>query len=586
MRGTLARLRQDTRRLRRHQAGKFGYAPITWFLDPAWICVLLHRFSHLLWRRGWGKASRLLMQANSLITGADIQPGSDLCGGLLIPSPCGVNISAKAGENLTALPLAGIGGSLRDRDRGAGIGLPLLGRDVTAGWFTGIQGSITVGDGAVFGPGSSSIVDVAPGARVALKRPPLERRRASLHAPVPPSPIPPSPVPSCGHARWRHTRAELDADLDRYLAELSSYGPPGRKPPPRLSALLTNPLLALLAYRVSHWLWLNGWRRSGGLLCRANILLHKVTIPPAACLGGGVLMPHLAGVVFNGQAGARLTLYAGSLCTCHGSALAAGPDDGLAASPVLGDDVLVAGHAGAFGPIRVGSGAQIGPKAQLAETVGPGSGVWDPLPWSGPLAAGEAELQKRAEQDVPPSHPLPAGHPWRETARRLQRDRARLLEAGLPGFPALLCVRLHRLSHALHATGWRRPGRWAWLANAYLTGADITPACELGAGLLIPHPAGVALHCRAGEGLTVGATAGITAPLDRDDRPSSLDHSPRLGSQVDLAHHSGVSGAVTVGDGVLLQPGCIATRSVQAGMVLLPRTLRIRVRAMAGPGDP
>jgi serine O-acetyltransferase len=113
--GTFARLRQDARRLRRYQLGKFGYVPLTWFLDPGWTCVWLHRISHLLLARRWNRGARLLMQMNSLITGADIQPASDLGGGLLIPSPCGVNISAKAGENLAMLPLAGIGGSIRAR---------------------------------------------------------------------------------------------------------------------------------------------------------------------------------------------------------------------------------------------------------------------------------------------------------------------------------------------------------------------------------------------------------------------------------------------------------------------------------------
>src|SRR4051812_14099441 len=176
-RGTLDRLRQDAIRLRRYQLGRFGYRPLTWFLDPGWVCVLLHRFSHLFWLRGRTRFARLLMQLNSLMTGADIQPASDLGGGLLIPSPCGVNISARAGENLAVLNLAGIGGSVRDADVGAGIGLPLLGRDVTINWFTGVQGSITVGDGVVFGPSVGAVVSVAAGKHMSLRLPPREEVR-------------------------------------------------------------------------------------------------------------------------------------------------------------------------------------------------------------------------------------------------------------------------------------------------------------------------------------------------------------------------------------------------------------------------
>ena len=570
-RGTLARLRQDARRLHRYQMGKFGYVPFTWFLDPGWICVSLHRISHLLLSRGWNRGARLLMQMNSLITGADIQPASDLGGGLLIPSPCGVNISAKAGDNLTMLPLAGVGGSIRDVDVGAGVGLPLLGRGVTVNWFTGVQGSITVGDGVVFGPGVGAVVSVATGKHMSLRLPPREGER--------PAPVEPrrQTLPDCAHATWRSTRADMRADVDRYLAELSSYAPPGAKPPPRLSAVLTNPLLALFAHRVSHFLHLNGWRRCATALSQINILLHKLTIPPAACLGGGVLMPHLGSTVFHGRAGDRLTMYAGSLCSCFGGALAAPPET----APVLGHDVLVAGHAGAFGPIAVGDGAQFGPKAQLMDDLDAGSQVWDPLARGSAHAPEEAPAEPDRGVSAPPARPLPprplpAEHPWRETRLRLRRDRERL--AGTPRFPAMTCVWLYRVSHGFHLTGHRRLARWTWLLNLGLTGADISPCCEFGGGLLIPHPAGVALHCRAGDDLTLGAICGITAALDENDGPVGLDRAPLLGDRVHLAHHSGVFGAVTVDDDVLVQPGCVVTRSVPAGVALLPRKLRIRRR--------
>lgn len=571
LRGALARLRRDATRLRRYQLGKFGYVPLTWFLDPGWVCVSLYRFSHLLWCRGWTRGARLLMQMNSLFTGADIQPASDLGGGLLIPSPCGVNISTKAGENLAMGPLAGIGGSIRDTDVGAGIGLPLVGRDVTVNWFTGVQGSITVGDGVVFGPSVGAVVSVATGKHMSLRLPPRDAPRETPREADHPPPV--RTRPACGHTHWRQIRADLRADVDRYLAEMSAYAPPGAKPPPRMSAVLTNPLLALRVYRVSHWLHLNGWRRCALLLCQANVLLHKLTIPPTACLGGGVLMPHLGGTVFHGRAGDRLTLYAGSLCTCHDGALAAAPET----APLLGDDVLIAGHAGAFGPIAIGDGAQFGPKAQLMDDLDAGSQVWDPLARGSAHAPDEAPAEPPRIIPAPLVRVLPADHPWRETRRRLRRDRERLGDA--PRFPALTCVWLYRVSHAFHVTGRRRLARWTWLLNINLTGADISPGCEIGAGLLIPHPAGIALHCRAGDDLTLGAIAGITAALDANDQPADFDRAPLLGDRVHLAHHAGVFGAITIGDDVLVQPGCVATRSVPAGIALLPRKLRIRRRA-------
>jgi serine O-acetyltransferase len=560
-------LRADAERLRRYQQGKFGYRPFTWFLDPGWACVLLYRLSRWRWLRGSKLTARLLMQLNSLATGADIHPEADLGGGLLIPSPCGVNLSLRAGENLAVMALVGMGGSVRDADVGAGIGLPLVGRNVTVNWFSGVQGSITVGDGVVFGPGVGAVVSVAAGMHMSLRLRPKEAQPLGESDPAPRAPR------ACGHGAWRQVSADLSADIDRYIAELMAYAPPGHQPPRRASAFLTNPLLALTAYRVSHWLHVCGWRRCAMLLCQANILLNKLTMPPGACVGGGVLMPHLGGTLFHGQAGARLTQYAGSLCTAlHGSALAAPAET----APLLGDDVLIAGHAGAFGPIEVGDGAQLGPKAQLVRNLDAGCQVWDPLARGSDHAPDDVPEDPHRDIPAPAAHPLPQAHPWRETRRRLRMDRERLGSA--PRFPAMTCAWLYRMSHACHATGRRRRARLLWLANIWLTGADITPCCEIGGGLLVPHPAGVTLHCRAGENLTVGATAGIAAPLDESGAPVGLDRSPRLGERVRLDHHTGVFGAVKIGDGVRAQPGCVTTQSAPPGLALVPRKLRFRTR--------
>jgi len=70
-----------------------------------------------------------------------------------------------------------------------------------------------------------------------------------------------------GHASWRQTRA-ITADVTRYVDEMQKYAPPGAPRPKNLSALLSNSLIALFGYRVSHWLFLNGHKRMARL-CRS-----------------------------------------------------------------------------------------------------------------------------------------------------------------------------------------------------------------------------------------------------------------------------------------------------------------------------
>ena len=562
---TSQRLREDARRLRRYLRSKYGYAPITWFLEPAWLCVFTHRLSHRAWRKGHGKAARFWMQLNSLLTGADIQPASDLGAGLLIPSPMGVTLSAKAGANLTVLALAGLGGNIPTKDVGAGPGLPLLGRDVHVGQFTGIQGAILIGDAALFYAGAGAIVNVPAGARMVPQVEP---------EPGPPLPdaVPHPPIAACGHGSWRETSAHFRQDVERVIREMTRLAPPGQPPPRPLSVILTNPLAALWTYRVSHWLHCNGWRRLAGLFGAFNLVVHKITIPPQACLGGGVLMPHLAGLVVHGRAGANLAIFANAVCSCRGDA-ASTPAE---LAPHLGDDVMIGGHSGAFGAITLGNRVQVGPKTQVTHDIASDMQVFDPH------SRGTTDAPAIPARDLSPS-PVSSSRPWGEAWRAFRRDRERWREQATAPysaavFPGLVCVALFRLSHTFHRTGWLRLARWCCVANIHLTGADITPASEIDGGLLMPHPAGVALHGRAGRDLTVMAASGFGALLHPGDTLAPLSATPRIADRVRLEHHSGVFGPVEVGDDASVPPGGVINRSIPAGATLLPRPLRVRDR--------
>jgi serine acetyltransferase len=366
--------------------------------------------------------------------------------------------------------------------------------------------------------------------------------------------------------------ADWQADIDHTVREMMRLAPPGQSMPRRASVVLTNPLLALLVYRISHFLQCRGWGFAARLLAGVNVLVHKLTIPPEACLGGGVLMPHLAGVVLHGRAGRNLALFANAVCSCAEDARCIAPDQ----APVLGNDVMVGGHSGVFGPVRLGDRVQLGPKVQVAQHVAADLQAWDPHARGTTACAAPPKLVSQVQ-------PLRAREkrPWREGWRRLRRDAARWRAQrggrGAPVFPGLVCVALFRASHALQGCGWRGAARCCAVLNGFLTGADISPGCEIGGGLLLAHPAGVALHGCAGEDLTVMASAGFGALL-RDGGLVTLADAPRLGDRVRIAHHAGVFGPISVGDDVAILPGCIVHEPVSAAVTMRPRGLRIRDR--------
>jgi serine O-acetyltransferase len=174
------RLRADWRRLQQVFSDAEG-APGAWLLlHPSFICVFLHRISHHLFRSGHKYLARLVWHFNALVTGSDISPPADFGGGLVILNPAGISIMAKAGRNLTLMPLAGLGGELgRREDVGSGPGLPVLGDDVILEPHSGVLGPVRIGSRVRIAAVTCVTKDVPDDTFVQGPQPKLLRRRDS-----------------------------------------------------------------------------------------------------------------------------------------------------------------------------------------------------------------------------------------------------------------------------------------------------------------------------------------------------------------------------------------------------------------------
>lgn len=571
---TRKRLRQDRGRICLLQRRRFGYSPVLWWLDPSFVAVLFYRLSHYCWRRHWTKLGRLLMQTNTFLTGVDIHPASDIQGGLLIPSPAGVNISGKIGENVTLMPLSGTGDSLSGEDIGAGKGLPILEDNVVVNSFTGIQGAIRIGSNVCIMPGakatsssvpSDAVVELAVRPERGVSRVREGHNEAGCAA-------------GCECGKFRYCLDALSGDVDRYLEKLFEYNQGSKNLVKTISALLTNQLITIALYRLSHFFYVRGWHKLSFTCCRLNTLINKATIHPGSCLGRRLFMPHPVGMVFSGRAGSDLTLYANIVCGPRTGALATP----LSQAPILGDRVIVTGQAGIIGPVSIANDTLVTQKTQLTEDTTCGAMVYTSMARS-VIRPGEINKIMTAER-VSMDSTGPMSVKWRTVRERLREDRCRIDEAATRGdvacssigllFPAYLCVLLFRLSNYCYANGHRRLARGLWLINVGLTGGDIWPASEIGGGLYIPHPASVSIFCKAGLNLTVMAQSCIGTLYENGSGHGAAP--PILGNNVSLQHHSGVFGAVTLGSNVVLSSGCIVTEDVDGDTELVARCLRMR----------
>lgn len=144
---------------------------------------------------------------------------------------------------------------------------------------------------------------------------------------------------------WTLLREDLACVFDRDPAARST-----------LEVLTTYPgVHAILAHRLSHRLWLGGWRYLGRFLSFLARTLTNVDIHPGATIGRRFFIDHGAGVVIGETAeiGNDVTLY-------HGVTLGGTSWNKGKRHPTLADGVVIGAGAKILGPIRIGERVRIG----------------------------------------------------------------------------------------------------------------------------------------------------------------------------------------------------------------------------------
>lgn len=132
-----------------------------------------------------------------------------------------------------------------------------------------------------------------------------------------------------------------------------------------LEILTTYPgVHALIVHRLTHRLWLHGWRYTARLLAFASRLWSNVDIHPGARIGRRLFIDHGSCVVIGETAelGDDVTLYHG--VTLGGTTWNAGKRH-----PTLGNEVLVGAGAKILGPITLGHGVRVGANSVVVNDV-------------------------------------------------------------------------------------------------------------------------------------------------------------------------------------------------------------------------
>jgi serine O-acetyltransferase len=133
----------------------------------------------------------------------------------------------------------------------------------------------------------------------------------------------------------------------------------------RLEVLLCYPgIHAILAYRVSHWLWSRQWHLLARFLSQFARFFTGIEIHPGATIGKRFFIDHGMGVVVGETAaiGDDVTMY-------HGVTLGGTSFEKGVRHPQVGNNVIIGAGAQLLGPITVGDDARIGSNAVVVGNV-------------------------------------------------------------------------------------------------------------------------------------------------------------------------------------------------------------------------
>ena len=154
----------------------------------------------------------------------------------------------------------------------------------------------------------------------------------------------------------------LWATLKEDLACVFQRDPAARS---TLEVLTTYPgVHAILAHRLSHRLWLAGWRFMARFLSFLGRTLTNVDIHPGATIGRRFFIDHGAGVVIGetAEVGDDVTLY-------HGVTLGGTSWNKGKRHPTLAAGVVVGAGAKILGPISIGERVRVGANSVVVKDV-------------------------------------------------------------------------------------------------------------------------------------------------------------------------------------------------------------------------
>jgi len=141
-------------------------------------------------------------------------------------------------------------------------------------------------------------------------------------------------------------------------------------------------------------------------------------------------------------------------------------------------------------------------------------------------------------------------------------------------FPGMMAVLLFRVSGFFHHRGVRPLSRLLYILNLILFGVDLAPGAEVGPGLALPHPVGVAIAPATRIGRRVRLFQQVSVGGGSYEA-RELDGFPTVGDRCWIFAGAKVLGPVHLGDDSMVAANALVIRSVPAQAVVVGNPARV-----------
>lgn len=133
-----------------------------------------------------------------------------------------------------------------------------------------------------------------------------------------------------------------------------------------------------------------------------------------------------------------------------------------------------------------------------------------------------------------------------------------------PGFRA---VCLLRIQSYLQLKKKSRAANLISNLNQILTGAEFTPGCQVGPGLVVRHPSGIVIggSVRIGQNLVIHQGVTIGEKFRTSEKYSG---SPIIGNNVNIGTNSVIAGEIRIGDNIVVGAISFVNKSFEESGVI------------------